>query len=87
MFLPFLEREFPALVKQYQERYASRAFVSEGYRREIAKRMAKLREKYGIEFEREPHPPVAEENDTGAVQLALFQAGTEAAMPTVAHEQ
>ena len=43
-FLPFLEKEFPALVKQYQERYTSRAFVSEGYHRDLSKRMAKLRE-------------------------------------------
>ena len=30
VFLPFLEREFPALVEQYRERYASRAFVLGG---------------------------------------------------------
>jgi DNA repair photolyase len=74
VFLPFLEREFPALVEQYRERYASRAFVSEAYRREIQKRVARLREKYGIDFEREPRAPAAQASGIAAVQLSLFQA-------------
>jgi DNA repair photolyase len=73
IFLPFLEREFPALVKQYRERYASRAFVSEAYHRDISKRMAKLREKYAIDFEREPRPR-RQRDGAAAVQLSLFQA-------------
>jgi DNA repair photolyase len=76
IFLPFLEREFPALVKQYKERYASRAFISEAYHRDISKRMAKLREKYAIDFEREPRPRAAQVNGAAAVQLSLFQATT-----------
>jgi DNA repair photolyase len=76
-FLPFLEKEFPALVKQYQERYASRAFVSEAYHRDISKRMAKLREKYGIAFEREPRPRVTHMQGVSAVQLSLFQAAAD----------
>jgi DNA repair photolyase len=76
VFMPFLEREFPALVKQYKERYASRAFVSETYHREISKRMAKLREKYEINFKREPHPR-RQANEAAAVQLALFATGGE----------
>jgi DNA repair photolyase len=71
VFLPFLEKEFPALVKQYRERYASRAFVSEAYHRDISKRMTKLREKYAIDFEREPR---RQKDGTAAVQLSLFQA-------------
>jgi hypothetical protein len=66
-----LEKEFPALVKQYRERYASRAFVSEAYHRDISKRMTKLREKYAIDFEREPR---RQKDGTAAVQLSLFQA-------------
>jgi len=73
VFLPFLEKEFPALVKQYQERYASRAFVSEAYHRNISKLMAKLREKYAINFEREPRT-AAPVNAASATQLSLFQA-------------
>jgi DNA repair photolyase len=76
VFMPFLEKEFPALVKQYKERYASRAFVSEAYHREISKRMAKLREKYEINFEREPRPR-RQANEAAAVQLGLFATGGE----------
>lgn len=76
VFMPFLEKEFPALVKQYKERYASRAFVSEAYHREISKRMAKLREKYEINFEREPRPR-RQASKAAAVQLALFATGGE----------
>jgi DNA repair photolyase len=79
VFLPFLEKEFPPLVQQYQERYASRAFVSEAYHRRIAKLMAKLREKYGIHFEREPRTS-QQANDTVAVQLPLFQVSAPAAV-------
>lgn len=74
VFLPFLQREFPALVEQYRERYASRAFVSETYRREIQKRMARLREKYGICYEREPRPTAKQANAAAAAQLQLFEA-------------
>jgi DNA repair photolyase len=83
IFLPFLEKEFPALVKQYKERYASRAFVSEAYHREISKRMAKLREKYAIDFEREPRPR-RQRDEAAAVQLSLFQATAPAAEKRVA---
>jgi hypothetical protein len=69
-----LEKEFPALVKQYQERYASRAFVSEAYHRNISKLMAKLREKYAINFEREPRTAAPQVNGAPATQLSLFQA-------------
>jgi len=74
VFLPFLEKEFPALVKQYQERYASRAFVSEAYHRNISKLMAKLREKYAIHFEREPRTAAPQVNGAPGTQLSLFQA-------------
>jgi DNA repair photolyase len=72
VFMPFLEKEFPALVKQYKERYASRAFVSETYHREISKRMAKLQEKYEINFEREPRTRAPQSSVTAALQLRLF---------------
>ena len=53
IFLPFLESEFPQLVEQYRQRYAGRAFVSAAYHRQISKLMTRLREKYGIRYERE----------------------------------
>lgn len=57
VFLPFLEKEFPALVEEYRERYASRAFVSQAYARQISNLMTKLRNKHGIHYERESLAP------------------------------
>ena len=48
VFLPFLEKEFPHLVASYRQRYASRAFLPEAYRKRISELMAKLRKKYGF---------------------------------------
>lgn len=48
VFMPFLEKEFPHLVKAYKERYEARAFVSTGYQKRISQLMTKFRAKYGI---------------------------------------
>ena len=48
VFLPFLEKEFPHLVKPYRERYGENAFVSPAYSKRISTLMAKLREKHGF---------------------------------------
>ena len=71
VFLPFLEKEFPQLVKDYRTRFADRAFVSKAYGKRISELMAELRKKHGISRDfswrsRSSHPPVAEE------QLDLF---------------
>src|SRR5512146_1711426 len=36
VFLPFLEKEFPHLVGEYQKRFAGKAFVSTAYRKRIS---------------------------------------------------
>ncbi len=56
VFMPFLEKEFPHLVKPYQERYGDKAFVSEAYAKRISELMAKLREKHGFERRRDWRP-------------------------------
>ncbi len=48
VFIPFLEKEFPHLVKAYRERFGEKAFVSAAYRKRISELMRKLRNKYGI---------------------------------------
>jgi DNA repair photolyase len=48
VFLPFLEKEFPHLVKSYQERYGEKAFVSAAYQKRISELMRKLRKKHGL---------------------------------------
>jgi len=66
MFLPFLEANFPQLVENYRNRYASRAFLSQAYRKRLSQLMARLRQKYGIRREydrdsRRTHPMGGEE--------------------------
>jgi len=48
IFVPWLEKEFPHLVESYQQRFASRAFLPEAYRKRISTLMASLRKKYGV---------------------------------------
>jgi DNA repair photolyase len=48
VFLPFLEKEFPHLVREYGKRFAGRAFVSKAYSKRISELMASLRKKHGI---------------------------------------
>ncbi len=70
IFLPFLEREFPHLVEEYRKHYAGRAFVSAAYHRQISKLMTKLRQKYGIRYQRESPKPVPAQ--VAEEQLTLF---------------
>ena len=48
VFLPFLEEHFPAMVACYKKRYASRAFLPQGYAQQLSQLMTSLRRKYGI---------------------------------------
>jgi DNA repair photolyase len=48
IFLPFLEREFPQLAADYQQRYKDRAFLPQSYGKRISQLMARLREKHGM---------------------------------------
>jgi DNA repair photolyase len=71
MFLPFLEKEFPQLVESYRQRFQSRAFLPQGYRKRISQLMARLKWKYGIvtSYQRGESQAAAVEEQ----QLALFQ--------------
>ncbi|HEV2352519.1 MAG TPA: radical SAM protein [Terriglobia bacterium] len=53
-FMPFLEREFPRLVKRYRKLYARSAYLDGEYKEQIKKRMADLRARYGLAGERAP---------------------------------
>ena len=48
IFLPFLEKEFPQLAADYQQRYKDRAFLPKPYGKRISQLMARLREKHGM---------------------------------------
>ena len=48
-FLPFVRAKFPRLTKQYEEWYAKEAYAPEKYRKAIAGRVARLKQKYGFD--------------------------------------
>jgi DNA repair photolyase len=73
VFLPFLEKEFPHLVKSYRERHDQRAFLPPAFGKRLSQLMARLRAKHGIhnEYERyarRAHPLPATQDD----QMQLF---------------
>ncbi|HLW78553.1 MAG TPA: radical SAM protein [Terriglobia bacterium] len=55
-FMPFLERDFPRLVRRYRQLYAHSAYLEGEYKQEIARRVATLRARYGLDEWREPPP-------------------------------
>jgi DNA repair photolyase len=48
-FLPFIREKFPRLTKQYEDWYTKEAYAPEKYRKQIADRVARLKQKYGFE--------------------------------------
>ena len=70
VFLPFLEKEFPQLAADYQQRYKDRAFLPKTYGKRISKLMTSLRQKYGMgQRDRESRLPPAPPPES---QLKLF---------------
>jgi DNA repair photolyase len=57
-FMPFLEREFPRLVKRYRRLYARSAYLHGDYKEEISKLLASLRARYALEGRRDGQPNV-----------------------------
>ncbi|HEY6344357.1 MAG TPA: radical SAM protein [Bryobacteraceae bacterium] len=58
VFLPFLEKEFPLLVRRYRERFERSAFIRGDYPERIRERVAEIRRRYG--FDRVPPLPEPE---------------------------
>src|SRR5579862_5115475 len=58
-FMPFLEREFPRLVKNYRKLYARSAYLRGEYPEKIGKLMAQLRSRHGLEGNRGEVPAAA----------------------------
>ena len=48
-FMPFLEKEFPHLVKRYRRLYARSAYLKGEYKDQISKLMSDLRGRYGLD--------------------------------------
>ncbi len=58
-FMPFLEREFPPLVKRYRRLYARSAYLRGEYKEQMAKLVEELRTRYGLDGNRGEVPPAA----------------------------
>ena len=71
VFLPFLEKEFPQLVSDYEKRYKDRAFLPQSYGKRIAQLMTRLREKHGIRHQNRESRPALAPGQTQS-QLRLF---------------
>jgi DNA repair photolyase len=56
-FIPFLEDEFPRLVKHYRKLYAHSAYLKGEYKDRITKFLAELRTRYGLEGNYGEPPP------------------------------
>ncbi len=72
IFLPFLEKEFPALVAEYQRRYGQKAFVATAYRKRIQNLMRMLKRKYGFTSNRHQPKPATLEPAEDSEQLSLW---------------
>ena len=48
VFLPFLDRHFPALAPHYREQYQKSAYLGNGYRQMLRDRVQKVRDRYGL---------------------------------------
>jgi DNA repair photolyase len=47
-FLPFIREKFPRLATQYEQWYAKNGYAPEEYRKKVAERVARIRQKYGF---------------------------------------
>jgi DNA repair photolyase len=58
-FMPFLEKEFPRLVKRYRKLYARSAYLRGEYPEKITNLLKDLRARYGLDGDRGELPPAA----------------------------
>lgn len=72
VFLPFLEAEFPHLVRRYRERFERNAYLRGEYPEMIARRIEMIRERYGLSRRTTEYEPELFDEDG---QFSLFPAG------------
>src|SRR5580700_102108 len=77
-FLPFIGEKFPRLIKQYEEWYANEAYAPEKYRKMIAERVARLKQKYG--FDSRPQRDTQRTTACAQMKLGWDTATTSAAL-------
>jgi len=69
VFLPFVEKNFPHLLRRYRERYGKTPYLRGEYAETIAKRIAAIRDRYGLESRPYPREIAALEEE----QSSLFE--------------
>ena len=74
VFMPFLEKHFPALVETYRKRYEGRAFLSPAYGKRISELMSRLRQKYGLGERYGHRSQNSHPSRASGQQLGLFEA-------------
>jgi DNA repair photolyase len=57
VFFPFLEREFPHLLERYRDLYAKSAYLGQDYKGELAARVRRIRDRYGLASGRIEYKP------------------------------
>jgi hypothetical protein len=68
--MPFLEKQFPQLAADYQQRYKDRAYLPKSYGKRISELMTRLKQKHGMaHHDRNSRPLAALPKES---QLALF---------------
>ena len=70
VFFPFLEKNFPNLLKRYKERFEKNAYLRGPYQETIRGRVKRIRGRYGLASSPAPYQP---ELWAGGEQLELFQ--------------
>jgi DNA repair photolyase len=68
VFFPFVEKNFPHLLRRYQEKYESEAYLKGPYREVIRNRIAAIRDRYGLNS----GPPHRDTASWDAAQGSLF---------------
>jgi DNA repair photolyase len=74
-FMPFLEKEFPRLVKHYRKLYVHSAYLSGEYKNRMTKLLAELRTRYGLEGNY-ADPPLAARHPQLALPFETLEGST-----------
>jgi DNA repair photolyase len=74
-FMPFLQEEFPRLVKRYRKLYAHSAYLNGEYKDRMMRLLAELRTRHGLEGNQE-EPPSAARHPQMALPFASLDGST-----------
>jgi hypothetical protein len=69
VFLPFVEQQFPTLLRRYKERYGRAAYLRGAYPEMIRERVERIKRRYGLD---KSDPQAEPELWPRPAQLALF---------------